>query len=103
VDVWKEPWNRPPSEDEQDARERAEKELARFLEAVEAGLNIWREDDPALKVINNRRLLRGKLDWASTMALLIDVWRKRRRRERNDREVAEALRALGLQGPSQVE
>jgi hypothetical protein len=95
-------WNRPPSEDEQDARERAEKEVARFFDAVQ-GLNIRHEDDPALKVINNRRLWRGKMDWASGMALLIDVRRKRRRRERSDREVAEALRELGLQGPPKVE
>jgi hypothetical protein len=93
VDVRKEAWNRTPSEDEQDARDRAEKELARFFDAVE-GLNIWHEDDPALKVINNRRLWRGEMDWAGRMALLIDVWRKRRRLERSDREVAEALRAL---------
>jgi hypothetical protein len=37
VGVWKEAWNRPPSEDEQDARERAEKEVARFFNAVEGG------------------------------------------------------------------
>jgi hypothetical protein len=102
VDVRKEARNRLPSEDEQDARERAEKEVARFFDAV-AGLNIQEEDDAVLKLIHNRRLWRGKLDWASTMALLIDVWRKRRRRERNDREVAEALQALGLQIPSKLE
>jgi hypothetical protein len=86
-----------PSEDEQDARERAEKEVARFFDAVE-GLNIREEGDPVLKVIYNRRLSRGKIDWAGAMELLIDVWRKRRRRER---EVSEALRSL--QGAPQVE
>jgi hypothetical protein len=102
ADVGKEGLNRTPNEDERDARQRADKEVARFFDAVN-DLNIQYEDDPVLKVVNNRRLWRGNMDWAGGMALLINVWRKRRRRERSDRDVAEALRALSSQGPPEVE
>lgn len=78
------------SEDMQDARGRAQDRVARFITAVETGADLW-DHDPVLKLINDRRVLRGNLDWATAMALLIGTWQKRRRREQ---QVAKELRAL---------
>jgi hypothetical protein len=85
--------------DEQDARERAEKTVASFFAVVERGANLG-EGDLTLKPINSFLIWRGKVDHAFAMGRLVAAWRKRRRRER---QVAEALRALDLQGPPNIE
>jgi len=100
VDVRKEAKLRSSSEDDQDARERAEETVAQFVDAVGFGLGIWEVGDPALKVINNRRIFRGEMDWTTTMALVIEVWRKRRRVER---QALEALHALNPPRPPKTQ
>lgn len=80
-------------EEERDASEAAEKTVAHFFDTVET--EETEKGDPIRKLLKDRRVVRGKTDCATVMALMIDTWRKRRRRER---QVARELRALSPPG-----